>query len=76
MLLDHENKFISDEEALRLFNLLKASAKLTGQVVSMLEKGYNGIYPTRRDLMIECNKVRDTIEELEKAGDIITRRKK
>lgn len=75
-MLHKKEKALTSEEALRLFKLLSAASRLVGSSINLIEKGYDGIYPTRRDLMVDCNKVRDAIEELEKAGDIIVRRKK
>ena len=66
-------RYLKQEEAERLITLMRRSANLCGVAGKLLEKGYNGVYPTRRDLMIECGKLREAIEELERNNDIIAR---
>lgn len=64
---------LTQDQAERLITLMRRSADLVGISAKLLEKGYNGVYPTRRDLMLECAKLREAIESLEQHNDIIAR---
>lgn len=57
----------------RLLELMMRGAKLINVASDLYVKGYDGIYPTRRDLMIECGKIREAIQKLEENNDIIAR---
>lgn len=71
-----KNKTLTDKEAIRLFNVLKHSVKLSGIATSILENGYGSTYPTRTDLFNAVNAVRLHLDTLEEFNDIIKRRKK
>lgn len=69
-------ELLENAEAVRLFNLLKDSVKLSGIITSIMERGYTTTYPTRTDLFVACNNIREKIETLERSNDIIKRRHK